>query len=440
MPITGSQKALMYARSGIMRSGASRSGYYQSYLIVRVGGVDRSAKVEKGTLSIDYARGQQTDTGSMSVFGFDPSPGQTVIVADGALDNRVFGGTIQTTHQDQEFGKATSKKLWGVTLTDWTWMLNRRRVIKQYPAGMPANLAAADLITSYGSGFSIAKIRSGAPALTGPLSFRGTPLGEAVAQLADAVNWLCYTDPDQVVHFASMETDQAPTALQVGTYTYDNLELLFDVSQIRTRMYGVGGGAQTTAPVPASSTSIPVNECGWYSATGGFILAGSNIITYTGVSTSSGEGNVTGCSGVVYDILQGDTCNVFVQVDDVPAQTALAALVGGDGIRDGWLEDGNWSLATVTQQANASIAAFKNQDVRGSYDTYDRFTGVGKQVTINLPSRGINTTVVLQRVNRRLASPLGRTSGIGGGWVFKAEFAIVWNDLVDLLTRQVGPS
>lgn len=436
MPITGSQKALMYARSGIMRAGASRSGYFQSYLLVKINGTDRTAKVDKGTLSIDYQLGRQPDTGRFRVTGIDVAAGQSFTVCDGAADNRVYAGTVQAAHQVSV--RANAAKSWDIDLIDWTFFLNRRRAIKTYPAGTLANLAVADLVTTYSSGFSIAKVRSGAPALTGDMVFRGVPISDAIGQIADAVGWKVYPDADQVVHFFSTETEQAPTALQVGTYTYENLDYSLDISQIRTRMYGVGGGAATTAPVAVGATTIAVDECGWYAAVGGQILADSNVITYTGVSATSGPGTVTGCSGITMAVLQGVTCNVFVQLDDATAQTALAALEGGDGIHEGWIEDGRWSLATTTYQAQAVLTAFKSQDVRGTYTSRDRFTAVGKLVTINLPGRSINTTVTLQRVNRRLEFPLGRAgTGYASGWIFAADFSVVWSDLVDLLTGAV---
>lgn len=430
MPISGSQKALMYARSGLARSAATRSDYYQPYPIVLINGVDKTAFTFKHSISIENVVNEQVDTATLTVYGFDPAAGQTIVIASGAASNRVFGGTILRTHQRSVRGYA--KKIYDLECVDWTWTLNKRRVFKTYTAGTAANIAAADIVTTYAPTFSTAKIKSGAPTLTGDLPFRGTPVMDALQQLALTVSWHVYPDYDKIVHFFLTESESTPAALQAGNAQFDGLDYVLDLSQIQTRVYGVGGGAQTTAPVAASATTVPVNECGWYGATGTFLSPYGDKVPFTGRSASSGPGNLTGATGIVTPILQGDTCAVFVQVDDAAAQTALAALIGGgdDGIREGWIEDGRWSLATATNQATAQIATFKNQDIRGSYTTYDKLTKAGKTLAINITQRSINTSVTLQRVTRTLAAP--------NKWHFSAEFSVVWSDLVDVLTRAIA--
>ncbi len=431
MPITGSQKALMYARSGKARAGATRSDYYQPYPVVLINGVDKTAFTLKHTIVVDNLLNEQVDTATLSVYGFDPIAGQTIVIGSGASTNRVFGGTILRTHQRSVRGYA--KKIYDLECVDWTWTLNKRRAFKVYTVGTAANVAVADLVTTYAPTFGTSKVKTGAPMLTGDLVFRGTPIMDAIQQIAQTVGWRAYPDYDKVLHFFSTETDQTPAALQASNYQFDGLDYVLDLSQIQTRVYGAGGGAQTTAAVAVGASSIPVNECGWYSASGGSAIdAHANRITYTGVSASSGPGNITGVSGITTAIMQGDAINVFIQKDDAAAQTALAALIGGgdDGIREGWIEDGRWSLATATNQAQAQLDTFKNQDVRGSYTTFDKLTKAGKTVSINISQRGINTSVTLQRVRRTLAAP--------NKWAFAADFSIVWADLIDVLNRAVA--
>jgi len=431
VPITGSQKALMFCRSGLARSGATRSDYYLPYLALKINGVDRTLKVWKHSLRVENVLSEQVDTAQLAVYGFTPVAGQTITVGSGAFDNLVFAGTIARTHQRSVRGFAQT--IHDLECVDYTWTLNKRRVFKTYPAGMGISLAAADVVTSYAAGFSTGKIKPGAPSLTGDLVFRGTSVMDALQRLAQTAGWRCYPDYDKVVHFYDTETEQAPQPLQVGNYLYDGLDYTLDISEIQTRVYGVGGGAQTTAVVNAGATTIPVNECGWYDAAGGKILHGGEIITYTGRSAASGAGDITGVTGAILPIQLGDTVNVFVQKDDSAAQTALAALIGGgdDGIREGWVEDGRWSLATTGNQAQAQLNAYRNTDVRGSYTTYDKVTRAGKQVTLNIAARGISSVnVTLQRVTRRMANP--------NKWVFDASFSVTWSDLVDILSRTLG--
>lgn len=422
----------MEARSGLMRSRASRSDYYRPFPVVLIAGVDRTSTVIKRTLEIENLLNEQPDVAHMTVYGFTPSPGQTIIVGSGASSNRVFAGTVQRAIQKSV--RANAKTIYELECIDWTWTLNKRRVFKQYAAGSLPSTAIGDLIVTYAPSFSTARVKTSAPAFTGDVSFTGDLLFDAIQQIVQLCpGWHAYPDYNQVLHFFDTESGiSLPADLATGNYYYDVLDYALDISQVQTRMYGIGGGGQTTSAVAIGASSIPVNECGWYSASGGKVRSGSNIITYTGVSASSGAGSITGVTGVSYAIKLGDTCNVFVQVDDAAAQAALAALIGGgdDGIREGKVEDDRWSLNTTTAQATAALSAFNNQDVRGSYYTYDKQTQAGKPVNINLAGRGITATVTLQRVVRRLVAK--------DKWGFACDFSVVWGDLVDLLSRVVS--
>lgn len=431
MPISGSQKSLMEARSGIARAGAVRSDYFRQFPVMTIAGVDRTNKIWKHSLSIKTVLTQQPNTGTVRLFGIEPAPGQQVIIGSGAISNRVFGGSVLRATQLSVRGNAID--LYDVELTDWVRDLNKRLVFKSYAAGVSASAVFSDLTTSYTTGFSTAKVKSGAPNLTGPLVFLGTKVADAYTQLMDATpGWHWKVDPDQILHWYDTEAVQQPTGLSATNYLYDLLDYTLDVSQIRTRFYGWGNGAQTTAPVAALATSIPVDECGWYSNTGGMLLTPyADQVTYTGLSASSGPGNITGVSGLIDALKQGDKCAVFVTVNDIPAQTALAAIEGGfsDGIREGTVQDPTWSLATTTAQANAALAAFKNQDVRGTYETRDKLTKVGAVVPISITRRNISTSVTLQTVTRHLIAK--------NQWGYTCEFARVWSDLIDLITGTV---
>lgn len=240
-----------------------------------------------------------------------------------------------------------------------------------------------------------------------------------------------------VLKYAPSAITPAPDPLIATNMQYSGLEYQLDLTQVRTRITVIGGGTQTTAPVAAGATSISVEDCSWFAGTGGTVLARNQIITYTGTSAASGPGNLTGVpaagTGCINTaLLQGDEVQVYVQRNDAAAQTALAALEGGDGIHEDWIEDSLWTIAAATVKADAALLKFKNTDVRGSYQTYDTKTHVGASVAILLPSRGIATSVTLQRVTQTHVSP--------DRWSYQCEFAVVWSDVVDLLIGVVSSS
>jgi hypothetical protein len=461
---TTNHKALMQSRSAILRSGASRSGYYNSRSIVLINNTDYANFVWKGTLRATDIIDDQPDTALFTIYiqpgqsqnggfdpgGFDPGgffvgtgigsvqPGQTLILADGAANNRYFGGTIIRARRRSTptpAGLLTAVTMIDVEAMDWTYLLNRRVVTKQYAAGMSISAVAIDIIANYTSGFTSANVQAGGPTLTSPLSLRNQKVGTALTALAESAspNWRWYVDPFRDVHFFKTETSQRPKSIVPGVYTYDALDYLLDLAQIRTRILIEGGGGQTTAPVAVGSTSIPVNECGWYVATGGEILSpAGERITYTGRSVSSGAGNITGVpaagpGSISVPWLQGADAHVFVQVDDTAAQTALALLEGGDGIHEQPLSNAHWNVADCQQAGLAELATYAATVVTGTLWSRDKLFRSGKTLSIALPARGINVDVTIQQVERSLLTV--------NTWQFKVTFGTQWRNLTSVLQR-----
>lgn len=428
-------KALMQARSGFIKAGQTRSDYFLQQLVVLIGGADQSSRIWKDSLRATDVLNEQSDTATLQVFGLYPAPGQSIVLATGAANNRFFGGTIVRTRQVSvpQAGGQQAVKVTELECTDWTWLLNRRRVTKQYAAGTLANVAFIDVITLFTSGFTTANVKAPAPALTAPLVFIGTTVMDALTQIAQAVGWNFYPDPFQDLHFFDTESTAAPKPLSPVNAAYDSLDYASDLTQIRTRVLVSGGGGQTTAPVGTGAVTIPVNECAQYSATGGSVISpGGDIVTYSSRGPASGPGTLTGvpASGVgsvQHPLLQGDTLAVWVVVNDLAAQAALAALEGGDGIHEDYLSVSGGTIAMCTQAGTATLAAYKNVDIRGSCVSYDKQMRSGKLLQIKLPARNLNVTVTVQRVTRR---PLTY-----GRWAYDVDFAVVWRDLVTVLTR-----
>jgi hypothetical protein len=175
----------------------------------------------------------------------------------------------------------------------------------------------------------------------------------------------------------------------------------------------------------AGATSLAVDDCAPFLSGGGWAEApGGQAFLYTGRSVSSGPGSLTGipasgtgsliaavragtvtalphltgCSGITYAINKGDPVNIVVIVDDATAQTALAALVGGDGIHEMFITDGRWSITEATARANAELSLRKNPLVTVSFQTRDPSMQSGRDVTLTITSPAISGTFKIQRV------------------------------------------
>jgi hypothetical protein len=140
-------------------------------------------------------------------------------------------------------------------------------------------------------------------------------------------------------------------------------------------------------------------------------MVGSQLIAYNGRSTTSGEGTLnnvpasgsgsigapisagatavsaarlTGVTGIVYPLLDGDNINLYVQVNDLTAQAALAALTGGDGIHEEVESLSNATLEEATNYATAQVTIKKDARVDISYSTRDPKTATGKVISVDL--------------------------------------------------------
>lgn len=191
------------------------------------------------------------------------------------------------------------------------------------------------------------------------------------------------------------------------------------------------GIVQQTKQVLAGSTSILVTSVGPFPAAGGFAVIGQQVIRFTGVSSNSligipasGAGalvqsvswgmaitmapSLTGVTGIVYDIRQGDQVNLVAIMDDQTAQQTLAALVGGTGIRESLLQDGRISLTEASARGQALLVAHRSVLETFTHRSRDPNTRSGALVDVNLPApTDIVGTFRLQDVTIRTFNPRG---------------------------------
>jgi len=89
-------------------------------------------------------------------------------------------------------------------------------------------------------------------------------------------------------------------------------------------------------------------------------------------------------AGLVYDASMEEDVVSRILVDDTAAQTALAALEGGDGIHEMLIQDGRLSLTTLQEQAAAELDALGAAIASITYKTRDTSTRAGRTVTVTL--------------------------------------------------------
>lgn len=172
---------------------------------------------------------------------------------------------------------------------------------------------------------------------------------------------------------------------------------------------------QPTGQVNAGATTVPVASTAAFASGGGWAVLGNGdqVVRYTGVAAgaltglpATGAGSLTatvvynttitaaptlvgvpgaGDGAIVNAIGKGQDLNVLVVRDDLAAQSAIAAIEGGDGIIEHYIQDRRLSAASAATTADAELALFKAPEIRVRYTTRDPRTRSGKTIVVNVP-------------------------------------------------------
>ncbi len=407
--ISGSQKALMYSLSGVMRAGAGRSGYFRAIGAISIGGSAVTAKGIKPSVRIVDELNAAPNTCELTVRGsstFTPVKGQEVLIGLGNLTNRIFAGHVMTVSQAQP-RKNQKKPKFSLECIDYSWQLDWKRVTgKSWSSTSPATIIS-DILAAFGPAFTL-RVEAGLTSVDFQ-SNHDERVSEALSRLMNMIGGYWYVDYDRVVHaFVSPETDGNAVALDSTNNNFWDFAYTEDITQTRTRTRVTGSATSTTAVASVGDTTLAVDDTRDFGASGGYALVGANQITYTGKSTTMGPGNLTGIpasstGSILTAIAQGESVRVLAIQSDASAAAVIAALIGtGDGYLEHSIEDGQLGDAAARQTAAGDLLQNKSADKRITYKTKDLFTKSGKTIQVSLVNddtgQYISGTFQIQRV------------------------------------------
>lgn len=409
------------ARSGVARSGVTRSGDFDQSFSITIAGTDRTRNVWSRDSQIEDIQGADPNTFRATARGFTVTEGQEIKVYNGGVDVGIpyFCGHILEMQPTSK--RKADRVAYRFVATDYTWLLDQGALITGVFSGIGVNTLVRQLIATYApSGYTSGYLPSSLGDID-RMQFTNESLTDALTRIADRVEggalWSCDyrkvvsmwpTDEEDPHCMGSTESVTDTGAHREPTYR-------IDLTQVRTRVICEGGGSNTTSRVLIGASSIPVDEVGWYRSSGGTFRAGFVIATYAGVSGSDGPGSLTGVSGVTSDIPQGELVVVRAQEDDSAAQTALAALIGGNGVAVRYISDGRLSLGECEKRASTELENYGAQIREFGYATDDAFNLVsGRNVAVNVTKPAtVNTTLRAQRVIiRKRSKVVGSTIGL----------------------------
>ena len=186
------------------------------------------------------------------------------------------------------------------------------------------------------------------------------------------------------------------------------------------------GLVAASGTINAGSTEMPITASGPFAAGGGWAAVGTIAFRYTGTTATTLTGipatgpgafsatlnygaelsalpaltglPASGAGAVAFTVAKGDEVNLLVTRDAPVAQAALAALMGGDGIIEDFIQDRRLSQTEAESRGDARLAEVKDPEVRVQYTTRDTTTRSGRDVTITLTAPLVSGTFTIQRV------------------------------------------
>jgi hypothetical protein len=414
-----------HARSGVCEAGTCISGLVFYRLRVTANDVAIGMLIGSG-FRISHAVGRPS-TCTFSTLS-PLQEGQQIKIIDDGAHHLLFGGTVDTVSFTKQDGAPT---IYDIACTDWVWLANKDTEIYETFVNVDVNTAVTRVIEYTDPAIGI--MPGSIPESLGKINMTidGSNFEQAINDIAKAAksNWKLTAHKRLDMYQTEVPSGHVLTLVndsRVKILAFQN-----QLSQIRTRVTGLGGGSQTSGVTLYGSSTIEVKETGWYSSSGGTVkITGLPPLTYTGVSTASGPGFITGVSGLTRDIADSETVNVFVELNDATAQSQLAARLSGGGAMTGVatyrFSDQRLSLQELTNRCQMYLDFFKIPIQQATYsmgmpDFYynsQRRWEVGKlvSVTIDTPHGEVTGTLRLSELTIEGLADVSMDDGMGQSW------------------------
>jgi hypothetical protein len=382
--------AYYQARSGVCRSGVTYCGWTPPSITFKINGTDRTANILTDGFRLNTTAGGTPATLTFTLKNLTPTVGQDVQLLYATPNDYLFGGTLLQAEAVTHSGVLQ----WHCTAVGYQWLLDRYALVTGRYLSTSVGTVAADILSRYTDGaFRIGYAPESLGTIT--MDFTFSTVTQALNRIAKAVNAFWKVGPfdgtSRIIDIYQTYPEQAPTTVTDAMIRVEDFSYATDLSQVRTRVLFEGYGTTASLQTGIASIEIDVDDTTPFSTTGGTVRAGFNICTYTGKSTNSGPGALTGVSGNVYDIAQGDPVNILVETIDSGDQALLATRLGGglSGQATNYLQDGRISLSEATDRGVTDLSVFgvSQEKAQWTYVTPQRYVRVGQTFTLNLSSK-----------------------------------------------------
>lgn len=375
-------------------------------------------------MKVDNILTNQVDTASFEVFyetvdnTFQPTIGHIVQIQDGGVV--VFEGPVVRIDENPT---NFSSILYKIQCTDYTRFLDRRLVTNSYTNEKVEDIIQ-DIVDNFTTdGFTTTNVS--AIFTADSINFNYEYPSDCFKQLADLTGYDWYVDENKDIHFFSQEINVAPFELTDTSANWDTTSLIIrnDNSQIKNQFIVRGGEFEGT-----KFTSV-IDSTGVDTIYGLGYKYNEFAVTLTGQSLTIGIDQID--DEDLFDVMHNNEekiirfrdarkpttgadirvsglplLPVLVKISDAPAQAAIATAEGGTGVYEDIIIDNTiTSKQAARDRAEAEIEKYKTTVIEGSFTSKTSGLKAGQILTVDIASRGINTTYIISKVQYKMWTP-----------------------------------
>ena len=415
------------ARSGIARSEYARSNWYIPYLWPVIGGTRydhalvRDAASGDSTLMIEEVLSSQASICRFDLLDVKPTINAEVQIGYGSPDNVYFGGYVKSWSQKRATrgqsgaGLGTARFVYSVECIGYEWDLEKAYIESETFVATAAGVIARYLIATYaGAAFTVARVQDGP---TVPyIYFDHISVADALRKLASDTGYYWDVTPARGVRFFPGVAYASSLAIADGRYSYDEFTWAQDAAQLRNKVYVRGAQSLsdgTTYAVLADGTQRyftlpykPVNLS----------------VAVAGASKSVGIDNIDADGTFNYMMNYQESTVRCAAGEPTPAASAAAAFtfqyykpavvivqdpasIAAYGTRESYIEDQTLlDLDTAVMVGEAELTQYSQPIESGTFTTWSQNIFIGDSVAVNLTDRGLNKSVLVQRLNRQVTA------------------------------------
>jgi hypothetical protein len=370
------------ARLGIARLNAFRLNVFEPITYATVdGSVPWPSEPGKGLFiegaSIEHALNDQVDTAQFTARGWTPVAGQRVAIYSGAVQagQQLFAGRILET--TARYLQRPANVVTDIHLIDPSWLLGRTKVLAYY-ASQSATTIILDLMARFTRGVASTFVQTGLPVIPA-VTFTNEDVPTCLTTICQQIGAYWFIDYDVALHVFTVADLTATPITQAAPRQSADHQISEDLSQVATRIIGLGGGVGAAVDLAAGATELPLDlgtgsSASWYLSTGGLVQVGAQRLSYASIKGASGAGALVG-------------------IGNAPTSAPGVAPASGSGLGTGVYK---WAVSYKTAAGETVVGPLASMPTGGSAPSLNAVSMRTGIYTITPPSFTTNANYIFR--------------------------------------------